>query len=39
MYNSIICRYDEIDTTDNNSNKFERCLVDNIRHLLKGVAE
>lgn len=35
MYNCIICRYHEIATKGNNRNMFERCLADNIRHLLK----
>ncbi|MBO5793072.1 MAG: tRNA 4-thiouridine(8) synthase ThiI [Lentisphaeria bacterium] len=35
MYNCIICRYHEIATKGNNRSMFERCLVDNIRHLLK----
>lgn len=39
MYNCIICRYHEIATKGNNRNMFERCLVDNIRHLLKGKVE
>ena len=38
MYNSIICRYHEIATKGNNRNMFERCLVENIRHLLDGRA-
>lgn len=38
MYNSIICRYHEIATKGNNRNMFERCLVENIRHLLDGAA-
>ncbi len=38
MYNSIICRYHEIATKGNNRNMFERCLADNIKYLLKGVA-
>ncbi len=37
MYNSIICRYHEIATKGNNRNMFERCLVDNIAHLLQSV--
>ena len=37
MYNSIICRYHEIATKGNNRNMFERCLVDNIAHLLREV--
>ena len=37
MYNSIICRYHEIATKGNNRNMFERCLVDNISHLLREV--
>ena len=39
MYNCIICRYHEIATKGNNRNMFERCLVDNIRRLLKGVVD
>ena len=35
MYNCIICRYHEIATKGNNRNMFEKCLVENIRHLLK----
>ena len=38
MYNCIICRYHEIATKGNNRNMFEKCLVDNIRHLLKTIA-
>ena len=38
MYNCIICRYHEIATKGNNRNMFERCLADNIRHLLDGIA-
>ena len=34
MYNCVICRYHEIATKGNNRNMFERCLCDNIRHLL-----
>ena len=37
MYNCVICRYHEIATKGNNRNMFERCLCDNIRHLLKGI--
>lgn len=37
MYNCIICRYHEIATKGNNRNMFERCLVENIRHLLRDV--
>ncbi len=36
MYNCIICRYHEIATKGNNRNMFEKCLVENIRHLLKN---
>ena len=36
MYNCIICRYHEIATKGNNRGMFERCLVENIRHLLKS---
>lgn len=39
MYNCIICRYHEIATKGNNRNMFERCLVDNIRRLLKGLVD
>ena len=39
MYNSIICRYHEIATKGNNRNMFERCLCENIRHLLRGVPD
>ncbi|MBR7104508.1 MAG: tRNA 4-thiouridine(8) synthase ThiI [Lentisphaeria bacterium] len=39
MYNCIICRYHEIATKGNNRNMFERCLVDNIRRLLKGIVD
>lgn len=39
MYNCVICRYHEIATKGNNRNMFERCLCDNIRHLLKGVSD
>ena len=37
MYNCIICRYHEIATKGNNRNMFEKCLVDNIRHILKTI--
>ena len=37
MYNCIICRYHEIATKGNNRGMFERCLVENIRHLLKSL--
>ena len=37
MYNCVICRYHEIATKGNNRNMFERCLCDNIRHLLKEI--
>ena len=37
MYNCVICRYHEIATKGNNRNMFERCLCDNIKHLLAGV--
>ncbi len=37
MYNSFICRYHEIATKGNNRNMFERCLVENTRHLLRGI--
>ena len=36
MYNCIICRYHEIATKGNNRNMFEKCLVENIRHMLKS---
>lgn len=39
MFNCIICRYHEIATKGNNRNMFEKCLVDNIRHLLKQNGE
>ena len=39
MYNCIICRYHEIATKGNNRNMFERCLVDNIRRLLKDIVD
>ena len=39
MYNSIICRYHEIATKGNNRNMFERCLCENIRHLLRGLGD
>lgn len=39
MYNSIICRYHEIATKGNNRNMFERCLCDNIRHLLREIPD
>ena len=35
MYNCIICRYHEIATKGNNRGMFERCLVENVRHLLE----
>lgn len=38
MYNCVICRYHEIATKGNNRNMFEKCLVDNIRHVLKSGA-
>ncbi|MBE6388940.1 MAG: tRNA 4-thiouridine(8) synthase ThiI [Lentisphaerae bacterium] len=38
MYNCIICRYHEIATKGNNRNMFEKCLVDNIRHILRETA-
>ena len=38
MYNCIICRYHEIATKGNNRGMFERCLVENIRHLLKSLS-
>ena len=38
MYNCVICRYHEIATKGNNRNVFEKCLVDNIRHMLKNGA-
>jgi len=37
MYNAVVCRYHEIATKGNNRGMFERCLVDNIRHLLRGI--
>ena len=39
MYNCIICRYHEIATKGNNRGMFERCLVDNIRHLLEELSD
>ena len=40
MYNCVICRYHEIATKGNNRNMFEKCLVENIRHMLKkGAAD
>ena len=38
MYNCVICRYHEIATKGNNRNMFEKCLVDNIRHILRSAA-
>ena len=38
MYNCIICRYHEIATKGNNRNMFEKCLVENIRHVLREIA-
>ena len=38
MYNCIICRYHEIATKGNNRNMFERCLADNILHLLSELS-
>ena len=38
MYNCIICRYHEIATKGNNRGMFEKCLVDNIRHLLETLS-
>ena len=37
MYNAVVCRYHEIATKGNNRGMFERCLVDNIRHLLRDL--
>ena len=37
MYNAVVCRYHEIATKGNNRGMFERCLVDNIRHLLRDI--
>lgn len=37
MYNAIICRYHEIATKGHNRNMFERCLIENIRHLTKEI--
>ena len=37
MYNCVVCRYHEVATKGNNRNMFERCLADNIRHLIRGV--
>ena len=39
IYNCVICRYHEIATKGNNRNMFERCLCDNIRHLLADVPD
>ena len=39
MYNCVICRYHEIATKGNNRNMFERCLCDNIKHLLSDVQD
>ena len=39
MYNCVICRYHEIATKGNNRNMFERCLCDNIKHLLSDVPD
>lgn len=39
MYNCVICRYHEIATKGNNRNMFERCLCDNIKHLLADVPD
>ena len=40
MYNCVICRYHEIATKGNNRNMFEKCLVENIRQMLKrGASE
>lgn len=36
MYNCVICRYHEIATKGNNRNMFEKCLVDNIKHILRN---
>jgi thiamine biosynthesis protein ThiI len=35
MYNAVVCRYHEIATKGNNRSMFERCLVENIRHILR----
>ena len=37
MYNAVVCRYHEIATKGNNRGMFERCLVENIRHLLRDI--
>ena len=37
MFNAVVCRYHEIATKGNNRGMFERCLVDNIRHLLRDI--
>ncbi len=37
MYNCVICRYHEIATKGNNRGMFERCLHENMRHLLADV--
>ncbi len=39
MYNAVICRYHEIATKGNNRNMFENQLVENLRYLLRGVAD
>lgn len=39
MFNAVICRYHEIATKGNNRGMFERCLVENIRHLLRNVPD
>ena len=39
MYNCIICRYHEIATKGSNRGMFERCLAENVRHLLKGLPD
>ena len=39
MYNCIICRYHEIATKGSNRGMFERCLAENVRHLLKTLPD
>ena len=39
MFNAVVCRYHEIATKGNNRGMFERCLVENIRHLLRDVPD
>lgn len=37
MFNAIVCRYHEIAIKGGNRSMFEKCMIDNIRHLLKDI--